>query len=77
MDRVIRAMRALGTFSADDVSRALDREGVADTLDTRRRYSSRVTNGIRDKVSRGKMMTTLGKRSGREVTVWEIVEDDT
>ena len=75
VERVIAEMRALGTFTADDVSRALDREGVADTLDTRRRYSSRVTNGIRNKVSRGKVMTTLGKRSGREVTIWEIVPD--
>ncbi len=77
VERVIAEMRALGTFTADDVSRALDREGVADTQDTRRRYASRVTSGIRNKVSRGKVMTTLGKRSGREITRWQIVGEDT
>lgn len=73
VERVKALMVARGQFSADDVSRALDDEGVPETLEIRRRYASRVTNGIRNKVATGKVMTTLGKRSGREVTMWLII----
>jgi hypothetical protein len=73
VERVIAAMREMELFSADDVCDALDREGVPDTLEIRRRYSSRVTNGIRNKVSRGTVMTRHRKRSGRPVTLWLVV----
>lgn len=75
----IQAMlRERYTFSADDVRALLGSAGVPDTLEVRRRYSSRIISGGRGKgwwVPDGKKMTADKARSGREITIWRVVKD--
>lgn len=77
----IQAMlRTRFRFTADDVAELLDAAGVASegpgALGIRRRVASRCINGGRGKWWNpdGTTMTTLARRSGRPVTVWQVIQ---
>lgn len=71
-------LREYYEFDADTVRTLLTSAGVADTLEVRRRLSSRIISGGRGKkwwAPVGKRMTRDSARSGREITVWRVIKE--
>ena len=77
VEQIQAMLRERYAFTADDVRTLLGSAGVADTLEVRRRYSSRIINGGRGKgwwVPDGTQMTQDKARSGRPITRWRVVK---
>ena len=78
--RIQAELRTRATFTSDDVAKLLTQAGVPrrgpGAGDIRRRYASRIVNGGRtagDWRPSGKVMTKDNVRSGREISLWQVI----
>ena len=74
--RIQAELRTRATFTSDDVAKLLTQAGVPRTLEIRRRYASRIVSGGRtagDWKPVGKVMTKDRVRSGREISLWQVI----